>query len=191
MSAPPVATIALKTIAEETARLAGVELAGLRSLSRLRRLAWPRQRGMWAARRLRPDASLTQIARVFGREDHTTVLCAVAAVERRRRSHLIEAPWCDALLAALDPTPTSDPTHSPGDDMSLATLEQRDALDRYRRALAAGEDRALLRRELLAAVGALLAARQPEFAAAAMTAARLIFPDLLPDTDEVGRARSH
>jgi chromosomal replication initiator protein len=78
----------LAAIAEEVAALYGLTVAELRSRTRERRIARPRQHAMTLMRRLRrADGarrySCRQIANYFGLKDHTTVVYAVRAHERR------------------------------------------------------------------------------------------------------------
>lgn len=69
----------------------------LTSATRLRAVAWPRQMAMALAYRF-TGLSLPQIGRAFGGRDHTTVLHAVRAVDRRRA----DIPTYDALMLRLE-----------------------------------------------------------------------------------------
>jgi chromosomal replication initiation ATPase DnaA len=85
-AAPPAGSLA--AIAEEIAILYGVSVAELRTPTRERRVARPRQHAMCLMRRQRrADGarrySCQQIANYFGLKDHTTVVYAVRAHERR------------------------------------------------------------------------------------------------------------
>jgi len=66
---------------------------------RSKRIARPRQIAMALARQLTPRA-LTEIGRLFGGRDHTTVLHAISAVERRAREDDDIRAARDAIAAA-------------------------------------------------------------------------------------------
>lgn len=68
-------------IARQVGSYFRVELRQLRSEQRGRHILWPRQVGMYLARRL-TGLSLTQIGDYFGGRDHSTVLHACRKVER-------------------------------------------------------------------------------------------------------------
>lgn len=85
----------LREIIEMVARSYGLELEELRGPTRKRRVARPRQLAMYLCRRY-TDASLKEIGRALAR-DHSSVLYAVAAVERR----LLEQPQLRYQLEAL------------------------------------------------------------------------------------------
>lgn len=72
----------------------GLAASELVSDDRSRRVAHPRQVAMFLARET-TDLSLPNIARRFGRKDHTTVLHAVRAVEQRMRDS--EAYACEVV----------------------------------------------------------------------------------------------
>lgn len=74
-------TRSCKSIAQEVAAEAGLTLEELKSPSRERRVAWPRQEAM--LRMLEAGASLPRAGRFFDR-DHTTVLHAREAAQARR-----------------------------------------------------------------------------------------------------------
>lgn len=67
-----------------TARKHEITVEQIKSMSRKREFAWPRQECMYRMRR-ETSLSLPQIGRIFDR-DHTTVIHAIRAVERRRAS---------------------------------------------------------------------------------------------------------
>lgn len=77
------ANVPIASIIAELTQHYGASAALLRSASRHQPLAHQRQVGMWLARQL-TSQSLTQIARAFGRIDHSTVLFAVEQVEQDR-----------------------------------------------------------------------------------------------------------
>jgi len=85
----------LDEISAETARAYGLPADALRSRSRKQIFVRPRQIAMYLARRY-TDASLADIGRAFGR-DHTSVMYAIDAVERR----IVERPQLRYELEAL------------------------------------------------------------------------------------------
>ncbi|HXX49164.1 MAG TPA: chromosomal replication initiator protein DnaA [Myxococcota bacterium] len=85
----------LDEISAETARAYGLPPEALRSRSRKQIFVRPRQIAMYLAR-LYTDASLADIGRAFGR-DHTSVMYAIDAVERR----IVERPQLRYELEAL------------------------------------------------------------------------------------------
>ncbi|HXZ86387.1 MAG TPA: helix-turn-helix domain-containing protein, partial [Myxococcota bacterium] len=85
----------LDEISAETARFYGVAPEALRSRSRRQIFVRPRQVAMYLARRY-TDASLADIGRAFER-DHTSVMYAIEAVERR----IVERPQLRYELEAL------------------------------------------------------------------------------------------
>lgn len=78
-------TITVKRILAELAVSYGVTDEALRSDSRAEPLTWHRHIGMWLAHELTAH-SLLQIARAFGRSDHSTVVHAVQRVNLGRES---------------------------------------------------------------------------------------------------------
>lgn len=77
---------AVPSIADIKAAVAdeyGVSVLDIESDRRARECAWPRQTAMWLARQA-TARSMPDIGRFFGGRDHTTVMHAVRAVEKRR-----------------------------------------------------------------------------------------------------------
>ncbi len=74
----------------------GVKLADLQSRRRTNAIAYPRQIGMYLARRI-TQMSLAEIGGYFGGRDHSTVLHAVRKITRMSK----EDPGCQSLLAEL------------------------------------------------------------------------------------------
>ena len=72
----------LQAIVAEIADKHAVSVADLRSPLRIHKLVRARQEGYWRAR-METDASLPQIARAFGRADHTTVFYGLRTYARR------------------------------------------------------------------------------------------------------------
>jgi chromosomal replication initiation ATPase DnaA len=75
---------AIRQIAQDEANVACLTLAQLLGSSRERRLVASRHRAMWRAHLA--GASCTQIARVFGNRDHTTVLYALKKARSGNRA---------------------------------------------------------------------------------------------------------
>lgn len=69
---------------EIAAQITGVTVDELRAPSRRRRVAWPRHFAMALLHVARRDLSTTQIGKIFGQRDHTTVLHALQAQMLRR-----------------------------------------------------------------------------------------------------------
>ena len=74
----------------------GVKLADLQSRKRTNAIAYPRQIGMYLARRI-TQMSLEEIGGYFGGRDHSTVLHAVRKITRMAK----EDPGCASLLSEL------------------------------------------------------------------------------------------
>ena len=74
----------------------GVKLADLQSRKRTSAIAYPRQIGMYLARRI-TQMSLEEIGGYFGGRDHSTVLHAVRKITRLSK----EDPTCQRLLSEL------------------------------------------------------------------------------------------
>lgn len=72
----------VRAIFIEEAEVAGITWWQLIGHQRSRKFAWPRQYAIWRAYR-ETTASTTEIARVCGMRDHTTILHAIKAVEAR------------------------------------------------------------------------------------------------------------
>lgn len=69
-----------RTIIEHVSVAAGIPYAEIVGASRHRPIARARMTAMYEVRKLRPDLSLPQIAKIF-RRDHTTVLYAIRRAE--------------------------------------------------------------------------------------------------------------
>jgi chromosomal replication initiator protein len=80
----------VERIAQRVGGFFQVEPRRLQSRRRFRNIVWPRQVGMYLARRL-TDLSLEQIGAYFGGRDHATVLHACRKVE--------EAVQADAVMS--------------------------------------------------------------------------------------------
>lgn len=89
-----------RSIIDRVATFHGVTAAEMRGLRRERHVAWPRQEACWVLR-LRTNLSTPSVGRLLDR-DHTTVLTAVAAVERRRLADADYRQRTDALLRQID-----------------------------------------------------------------------------------------
>lgn len=83
--------ISVKYVIAETAAQFGLTPDDIKSRRREKKYVRPRQVGMYLARQL-TDQGLNQIGRAFGDRDHTTVLHAIAKIDRLRKTDLaIEA----------------------------------------------------------------------------------------------------
>lgn len=91
----------LSIIREQVARFAGVPVAALVQEGRgRRRHHWARQIGYWISRET-TGASYRQIARAYGRAEHTTVRAGIRVVERHMCPELAELrDTCRAILEA-------------------------------------------------------------------------------------------
>ncbi len=78
----------------------GVDQTSMRSPSRNRDDAWPRQVAMYLARKI-TGKSFPNIGREFGNRDHSTVMFAMQAVEKRMDADPIYRGDVEALRAAL------------------------------------------------------------------------------------------
>ena len=81
----------------------GVKLSELQSKRRTNAIAYPRQIGMYLARRI-TRMSLEQIGGFFGGRDHSTVLYAVQKITRLTK----EDPACAEMLVDLTAELQSD-----------------------------------------------------------------------------------
>lgn len=88
-------------ILRAVARYRNVRLDALRGPSRARQIVIPRQEACWSIRR-RTDLSLPQIGLLLGGRDHTTVMHAVAEVDRRVAVSPEYRQAMDRLLALVD-----------------------------------------------------------------------------------------
>ena len=89
-----------RTIMAAVAAFHGLDTSDLSGLRRERPAAWARQEACWALR-LRTELSSVSIGRMVNR-DHTTVLTAIASVERRRSADPEYRQRTDALLGHVD-----------------------------------------------------------------------------------------
>jgi chromosomal replication initiator protein len=79
--------ISIPYIQEKVAEFFNISLSELKSKSRKKNIALPRQIAIYFARKY-TDASLNEIGDAFGGKDHTTVLHAIQKIERERESKL-------------------------------------------------------------------------------------------------------
>ena len=77
-----------------------VRLDDLRSKRRSRSIAYPRQIGMYLARKL-TSLSLEEIGAQIGGKDHSTVLYAIAKIEKDLSTNPDTKGWVEHLLKAL------------------------------------------------------------------------------------------
>ena len=78
----------------------GLHPNAMTSRNRERRVTWPRQVAMYLTRQI-TNRSLPAIAKAFHKKDHTTVIHAIRAVEKRMREDDFTAADVAALREAL------------------------------------------------------------------------------------------
>jgi chromosomal replication initiator protein len=88
-------------IVERAARTFEVSRAALIGGSRQRHIVQARQALAWALRQTHPELSLAAIGDLLGGRDHTTILWALEAAERRARDDPRYALRLSALLAEV------------------------------------------------------------------------------------------
>jgi hypothetical protein len=79
----------------------GLKYADMRSPDRHRKFAWPRQRAMWLAKKLL-NKPWTDLGRLFGHRDHSTVIHAIREVDKRMAKDALERAQMKRLLADLE-----------------------------------------------------------------------------------------
>lgn len=89
------------TIQRTVAAFYQIEPEVMRSDARDRESSWPRQRAMWLVRTL-TYKSLPTIGHLFGDRDHTTVIHAIKAVDKRMAEDPLERAQMKQLLASLE-----------------------------------------------------------------------------------------
>lgn len=90
-----------KTVIRLAALQSGLPAKALTDPQRTFAITRPRHRAMWVLRQVRPDLSTTQIGRIFGGRDHTTVLNALARHAERMAADPAERVLTEALVAAV------------------------------------------------------------------------------------------
>jgi len=98
--AKPARVISVPQIQETIAEHFGLKLSDLISKKRSRSIAFPRQIGMYLARRL-TNLSLGEIGKLFGGRDHTTVLYACEKIEKQRDGDAALGETIDDLIMQL------------------------------------------------------------------------------------------
>ena len=88
-------------IKQAAAKVHNLPVESLEGPRTFRHFAQPRQRAMYAVRKLRPDMSLARIGMAFGGRDHTTVRHAVQRVEERMADCPDEREAVEAIFAAV------------------------------------------------------------------------------------------
>ena len=91
----------IKEIIEVVARRYGLTLAEIRGPSRVPHVVRPRQTAMYLAKILHPTRSLSQIARMFGDRDHTTILHSVQKIARLMREDEQFAAEVEAIKSTI------------------------------------------------------------------------------------------
>lgn len=92
--------------------------------SRKQNLARPRQRCMWAMKKMKPNLSYPEVGRRFGGRDHTTVLHAVRQIEERYRTDEEERAKVNRLINVIREAEGFDKTIE-SIDYEIADLESR------------------------------------------------------------------
>jgi chromosomal replication initiation ATPase DnaA len=91
----------VETIQRAVAGFYGIAVEHMRSPWRHRSVAWPRQRAMWLARTLL-GKHWVDLGRLFGDRDHSTIIHAIRAVDRRMANDPLERAQMKQLLASLE-----------------------------------------------------------------------------------------
>jgi chromosomal replication initiator protein len=89
-------------VLETAARTFEVSRTALTSRSQQRHIVQARQAVAWALRRTRPELSLAAIGEVLGGRDHTTIIWAVEAAERRAKADPRYAQRLSALVVEME-----------------------------------------------------------------------------------------
>jgi chromosomal replication initiator protein len=92
--------VTIEEIKLAVARFFRLKVCDLESQSRTRDIVRPRQIGMWLAKRM-TNRALPEIARRFGKKDHTTVIHAVKTVDALRNSDPEFAAKVDELRRSI------------------------------------------------------------------------------------------
>jgi chromosomal replication initiator protein len=90
----------MHTVITEAAALFGVDARALTNRSRLRHIVEARQAAAYALRARYPSISLSTIGALLGGRDHTTIIYALRAAERRAVHQLDYALKLCALRSA-------------------------------------------------------------------------------------------
>jgi len=99
----PVTPPSLAAIGKAVASEFGVRVSELRSSSRARQFAFPRQVAMWLTRHLLPT-SLQEVGAYYGGRDHTTVVHACQQIARQLETDPLLQARIDKLQRGLLPT---------------------------------------------------------------------------------------
>jgi chromosomal replication initiator protein len=93
----------IKAIQDAVAQMFGLSTEELRTESRSRDVAFPRQIAMYLAKQL-TDASLSEIGQEFGGKHHTTVTHSIAKIHQLRATEAGLNRTIETLLGILRPT---------------------------------------------------------------------------------------
>jgi chromosomal replication initiator protein len=93
----------IKAIQDAVAQMFGLSTEELRTESRSRDVAFPRQIAMYLAKQL-TDASLSEIGQEFGGKHHTTVTHSIAKIHQLRSTEAGLNRTIETLLGILRPT---------------------------------------------------------------------------------------
>jgi hypothetical protein len=95
------ARYSIDQVLEIASQITGVSVDGLQAVDRRRHVAWPRHFAMTLLHVARRDLSTSQIGKVFGRRDHTTVLHALNVSLVRRTYPECEGWYADPRAVAI------------------------------------------------------------------------------------------
>ena len=93
----------IKAIQDAVAQMFGLSTEELRTESRSRDVAFPRQIAMYLAKQL-TDASLSEIGQEFGGKHHTTVMHSIAKIHQLRATDAGVNRTVETLLGGLQST---------------------------------------------------------------------------------------
>jgi chromosomal replication initiator protein len=93
----------IKAIQDAVAQMFGLSTEELRTESRSRDVAFPRQIAMYLAKQM-TDASLSEIGQEFGGKHHTTVTHSIAKIHQLRATEAGLNRTIETLLGILRPT---------------------------------------------------------------------------------------
>jgi chromosomal replication initiator protein len=89
-------------LVETAARTFEVPRTALLGRSRRRHIVYARQALAWALRHTHPELSLSAIGDLLGGRDHTTIIWAIEAAERRAKADPRYAVRLGALVAEME-----------------------------------------------------------------------------------------
>ncbi len=93
-------TVTVDLIQQIVSKHYNVNVEDMKSVTRLRTIAFPRQVAMYLARKL-TDLSLPAVGRHFGGKDHTTIMYACQKIDEMRQSDIVFREELEKLEAAI------------------------------------------------------------------------------------------